>query len=278
MKGVNLEIRSGEIFGLLGPNGAGKTTLISLIVGLAAPSEGDVRLSSKRRPSLVPQDFAFYPMLTGHENLSFFGGMLGLRGTRLRQRMDYAIEFTGLRQVLNQRAGNYSGGIKRRLNLAIGLMPETELLLLDEPTVGVDPQSRAFILDAIRGLRTQGVTVIYTSHYMEEVEYLCDRVAILDHGRVLSCGALDQLLAGDAKLRLSFANDVSSDFLKDLEREFGATATDARTAELRTPLARPLSEIARRCEAHGVEIMRAQHGAKNLEEVFMALTHRSLRD
>lgn len=278
LQGVDLDVARREIFGLLGPNGAGKTTLISLIVGLMAPARGHVSTTLTERPTLVPQDLAFYPMLTGRENLEFFGGMLGLSGGQFTKRMDYAIAVTSLGQVIGQRAGNYSGGIKRRLNLAIGLLADTDLILLDEPTVGVDPQSRAFILDAIRDLRTEGKTVIYTSHYMEEVEYLCDRVAVLDGGRVLIHGSLEQLLVGDEKLRLTFGADVPADFLGALARDFDVLSANTRGAVLRTPLPGPLSSLVTLCETHGIEIMRAQRGAKNLEEVFMSLTRRSLRD
>jgi ABC-2 type transport system ATP-binding protein len=279
LQGVDLRVAAGEIFGLLGPNGAGKTTLISIIVGLAAPTRGRIaRAGSMQRPALVPQDLAFYPMLTGRENLAFFGGMLGLWGARLRRRMDYGIAFAGLAPAIDQRAGDYSGGMKRRLNLAIGLLAETELILLDEPTVGVDPQSRAFILDAIRGLRTEGKTVVYTSHYMEEVEYLCDRVAILDNGRVLTQGRLDTLLTGDSKLRLVFGDAAPAEFLTSLARDFDVVSADTREAVLRTPLRHPLSRLMQLCETHNVEPARLQRGAKNLEEVFMELTRRSLRD
>src|SRR5271165_4625583 len=171
--GVSFELRRGEILGLLGPNGAGKTTLMALISGLKRPQQGEIRrapdVAARGGFALVPQDHAFYPMLTCRENLEFFAGVLGLGGPIGRERIDSAIAVAGLRAVARQRASRCSGGLKRRLNLAIGLVGDPQLLLLDEPTVGVDPQSRAFLLETVRSLRTRGKTVVYTSHYMEEV-------------------------------------------------------------------------------------------------------------
>jgi ABC-2 type transport system ATP-binding protein len=278
MQGLTLDIERGEIFGLLGPNGAGKTTLISLIVGLSKPSRGEIVRDFTRRPSLVPQHLAIYPMLSGRENLRFFGGILGLSGNPLKRRMDYCIEFAGLDAVIGRRAGDYSGGLKRRLNLAIGLLAEPELLLLDEPSVGIDPQSRAFILDAIRKLGRSGTTVIYTSHYMDEIESLCTRVAILDHGRVLVQGPLSAILAGDPHMHLRFDRAAPPALLELLARDYAAFDIQSRAVTLRLPLAQPLSVLAQTCEHHGVNLERVQRGAKNLEDVFMNLTHRSLRD
>ena len=205
---LTLEIPTGGIFGLLGPNGAGKTTLISILAGqLRAPAgriafEGTPLEELRRREpaalGLVPQDFAFYPMLTGAENLRFFAAVQGLGGERLRERVAAVAAFARIENVLGRRAGQLSGGLRRRLNLAIGLLTEPRILLLDEPTVGVDPQSRAFLLESIRGLAASGRTIVYTSHYMEEVEAICDHVAIIDAGRVLRTGALDELLRDDA--------------------------------------------------------------------------------
>jgi ABC-2 type transport system ATP-binding protein len=277
--GIDLEFVRGEIFGLLGPNGAGKTTVISLIVGLLAPARGSIeRAAEAGRPTLVPQDLAFYPMLTGRENLAFFGGMLGLSGHSLARRIDYCIAFAGLEKFIGSRAERYSGGLKRRLNLAIGMLADPELLLFDEPTVGVDPQSRAFILDAIRQLRAAGKTVIYTSHYMEEVEYLCDRIAIIDAGRVLAQGRLADLLSGGEGLRLTFREPPPEPFLEALRIHAEVLIQAPQTLLLRTPLRQPLSGLLALAETQGVEVVRVQRGAKNLEEVFMDLTQRSLRD
>ena len=201
---VELAIPAGGIFGLLGPNGAGKTTLISILAGQLRAAEGRIAVGDEslqslreRRPhclGLVPQELAFYPMLTVLENLRFFGGVQGLRAAPLRQRVDAVAAFARIEGVLKRRAGELSGGLKRRLNLAIGLLTEPEILLLDEPTVGVDPQSRAFLLESIRALGGPGRHVLYTSHYMEEVQAICEHVAILDAGRVLLCGPLAEVL------------------------------------------------------------------------------------
>jgi ABC-2 type transport system ATP-binding protein len=214
LRELSIEVPSGGIFGLLGPNGAGKTTLISILAGqLRAPAGritfGGVPLEELRRrepasfPSvlgLVPQEFAFYPMLSCAENLRFFAAVQGLGGERLRERVAAVAAFARIENVQARRAGELSGGLRRRLNLAIGLLTEPRVLLLDEPTVGVDPQSRAFLLESIRGLAAAGRSIVYTSHYMEEIEAICDHVAIIDGGRVLRQGALSELLRDDAAL------------------------------------------------------------------------------
>ena len=210
---VTLAIPAGGIFGLLGPNGAGKTTLISILAGQLRGSTGTISAGGeplealrRRRPhslGLVPQEYAFYPMLTCAENLRFFGAMQGLAGARLKERVAAAAAFARVESVLRRRAGRLSGGLKRRLNLAIGLLVDPEIVLLDEPTVGVDPQSRAFLLESIRSLR-EGRTIVYTSHYMEEVEAICDHVAIIDHGRVLVSGALSEVVRDGSSLQELF--------------------------------------------------------------------------
>jgi ABC-2 type transport system ATP-binding protein len=207
LRQLSIDVPAGGIFGLLGPNGAGKTTLISILAGQLR-AEGSVTVDGtpleelrRREPAslgLVPQEFAFYPMLTCVENLRFFGAVQGLGGARLRERVDSVANFARIVNVMPRRAGELSGGLRRRLNLAIGLLTEPRILLLDEPTVGVDPQSRSFLLDSIRALAGEGRTLLYTSHYMEEVEAICDHVAIIDAGRVLRQGALAELLRDDA--------------------------------------------------------------------------------
>lgn len=213
---VNLEIPQGSIFGLLGPNGAGKTTLLSILLGLVRKDSGQVHISGldleregpaiRRLCGLAPQEFGFYPMLTAAENLRFYGAVGGMSGSKLIEQVNFAAGAAQLRGHLNQRADRLSGGLKRRLNLALSLLHSPRVLFLDEPTVGVDPQSRAFILDVIRQQRDQhGLTVIYTSHYMDEVQQVCDRAAILDQGRVLMEGSLGDLLKqGDRDLEALF--------------------------------------------------------------------------
>jgi ABC-2 type transport system ATP-binding protein len=205
---LSIAVPGGGIFGLLGPNGAGKTTLISILAGQLRADSGSVTVDGvpleelrRREPAslgLVPQEFAFYPMLTCAENLRFFGGVQGLGGARLRERVAATASFARIDNYMARRSGELSGGLRRRLNLAIGLLTEPRILLLDEPTVGVDPQSRSFLLDSIRALAGEGRTILYTSHYMEEVEAICDHVAIIDAGRVLRQGALAELLSDEA--------------------------------------------------------------------------------
>src|SRR5215831_4923749 len=205
VQSVDLAIRRGEIFGLLGPNGAGKTTTISMACGVVPPSRGTARIAghdirsdtfaAKRAIGLVPQDLALYDELSPRQNLAFFGQLYGLAGDELAQRIDWALGIAGLTDRAGDLVKTFSGGMKRRLNLAAGLIHEPTLLVLDEPTVGVDPQSRRHIFDSIRTLRDRGMTILYTSHYMEEVEELCDRVAIMDAGAIVASGTLAELRA-----------------------------------------------------------------------------------
>jgi ABC-2 type transport system ATP-binding protein len=263
---ISLDIPAGGIFGLLGPNGAGKTTLISILAGQLRAAQGriaagDESLQSarERRPhclGLVPQELAFYPMLTVLENLRFFGGVQGLAPARLRERVQAVTEFGRIESVLERRAGELSGGLKRRLNLAIGLLTEPDILLLDEPTVGVDPQSRAFLLESIRAIAGPGRIIVYTSHYMEEVQAICDRVAIIDAGRVLLAGPLTEVLRGksdDVTLRLRVPGE----------------------AAIASVL---ISQVLEAARAAGCEPLGVEHGQRDLEQVFMQLTNRSLRD
>jgi len=206
LAGLDLEVEEGEIFGLLGPNGAGKTTAISMMCGVVTPSRGSARvggldvarqpLAARRLVGLVPQDLAVYEELSALQNLRFFGGLYDLAGAELAARVDWALELAGLRERAREPVSRYSGGMKRRLNLAAGLLHRPRLVILDEPTVGVDPQSRNHIFATIRALCSeQGMTVLYTSHYMEEVELLCKRVAILDHGALIACSTVEDLVA-----------------------------------------------------------------------------------
>lgn len=204
LQDVDLAIPQGASFGLLGPNGAGKTTLLSLLTGLLPPQQGGIRIAGldpAREPAriraltgLVPQDLAFYPQLTGRENLRFFADVYGLTAVQWPQRLAHCVAVCQLDEVLDQRAAHYSGGLKRRLNLAIGLLHAPQLLYLDEPTVGIDARSRQVIVAAIKALRAQGTTLVYTSHYMEEIEAICDTLAVIDHGRVVARGTTAELV------------------------------------------------------------------------------------
>ena len=262
---LSLTVRRGEVLGLLGPNGAGKSTTVSLAVGLLTPDEGSVVIEGLGAPSaarvrarigVAPQALALYDLLTGEENLRFFGEVYGLSGTALGRRVSECLSFVGLTERAGDRAGDYSGGMKRRLNLAAALVHDPELLLLDEPTVGVDPQSRNEIFDNIEALNRDGRTVIYTTHYMEEAERLCDRIAIIDAGRLLALGTLDELLATHG----------------------GPPTLVAVTAagETRVHTADPLAELNR--IAASTPVLTFHMERPTLEQVFLHLTGRSLRD
>ena len=202
--GVSLTISKGETFGLLGPNGAGKTTAISMICGLLKPDEGSVVVAGEQIATtstrgraaigLVPQDLAIYPDLTGEENLRFFGHLYGMSGDSLAGRVAEVLDLVGLSDRKDDHTKEYSGGMKRRLNIGIGLLHKPQLLVLDEPTVGVDPQSRNAILESVENLSTEGMAVLYTTHYMEEAERLCDRVAIIDEGKIQAEGTRRELV------------------------------------------------------------------------------------
>ncbi|MDB4957345.1 MAG: export transporter ATP-binding protein [Myxococcales bacterium] len=228
VKSVDLEVERGEILGLLGPNGAGKTTTISMACGVVTPSRGSVTIAgialdrepfaAKAKLGLVPQDLALYEELTAIHNLRYFGEIYsnaltpGLRGSELGKRVDWALDVVGLRDRAREPVKQFSGGMKRRLNIAAGLVHKPELLILDEPTVGVDPQSRNYIFDTVRALQAGGMTVIYTSHYMEEVEALCDRVAIMDAGAIVALGKISELVAQYAGkgIELEIAGDAEA--------------------------------------------------------------------
>jgi ABC-2 type transport system ATP-binding protein len=277
--GISLEIARGETFGLLGPNGAGKTTTLSMIVGLLAPDSGSVEVggadpmqpATRRRIGICPQSVSLYPELTGRQNLTFFARLQGLTGQALRERVDWALEFAGLTDRAGGRVGTYSGGMQRRLNLAAGLVHDPEIILCDEPTVGVDPQSRNHLFESIERLRDQGHTILYTTHYMEEAQRLCGRVAILDQGRVLALGSPDELIAahgGTATViaELAGAKPTGLDLPGSLDGQ-----------SLRFESSAPLAEVARLVEK-GLRFDSLNIQQPDLESVFLALTGRRLRD
>ena len=281
---VSLAVPRGCVMGLLGPNGAGKTTLISHLSGALAVQSGEihidgqplqqVRAKAPTRIAVAPQDQAFYPMLTVAENLACFAAAGGLSGARKKVRIEACTRFSQLEQFAGVRAERLSGGLKRRLNLAIALLPEPELMLFDEPTVGVDPQSRAFILDAIKSLAQQGAAVIYASHYMEEIEAIADRVAILDHGRVLREGSLEELLSKSAMLLTLAADGLDEAMLS----RFGTVEPGGVHWRVLLHGGTGPGPVLATLEAEGIEVRHAEFGRHDLEQLFMALTHRSLRD
>jgi ABC-2 type transport system ATP-binding protein len=205
LKGIDLSVQRGEIFGLLGPNGAGKTTLISILCGLARPTSGDIQLDGHLLPSglqavkpligVVPQDIALYPTLTARENLQFFGAMYGLQSNELNSKISDWLQKLGLSEAADRRLDTFSGGMKRRVNLIASILHRPKLLILDEPTVGVDVQSRNAIIDQLELLNKEGMTIIYTSHHLEEAQDFCTKVAIMDYGQIILTGKPDELIS-----------------------------------------------------------------------------------
>ncbi|HEX5127052.1 MAG TPA: ABC transporter ATP-binding protein [Rhodocyclaceae bacterium] len=288
LSGVSLTAARGQVLGLLGPNGAGKTTFISHLSGLLPIQEGDISINGEAlahvrkhtpaRIAVAPQDYAFYPMLTVEENLQCFAAAGRIGKSKIRQRVAACIAFAQLERFATARAEHLSGGLKRRLNLAIALLPEPELILFDEATVGVDPQSRAFILDAVKTLADKGAAVIYTSHYMEEIEAIADRVVILDHGKVLRDGTLAALLdEGAAQLQLS-VDEIDHSKLADLLASFGALRSQHDNCIVTLNPGQTPGPVLAAVEAAGGRIRHAKFGHYNLEQLFMSLTQRSLRD
>ncbi|MBI5705565.1 MAG: ABC transporter ATP-binding protein [Armatimonadetes bacterium] len=272
---VSFGVERGEVFGLLGPNGAGKTTTLNMITGFLRPDSGAVAVASERSKSqsigLSPQSVALYDDLTGEENLRFFGSLYNLSGQKLRERVDWALRFAGLHDRRRDLVGKYSGGMKRRLNLATGLIHQPEILILDEPTVGVDPQSRNHIFDGIEQLKKDGLTVIYTTHYMEEAQRLCDRVAIMDAGKILALDTVPNLLKNHAT-----ASAIVGETLRPIEGEppvegfwEGTSFRISSTNPLKT-----LSDL----QSAGIETVSLHIERPNLESVFLNLTGRTLRD
>lgn len=289
LKGVDLRVRDGSVFGLLGPNGSGKTTLISILTGLLQPVSGTVRIDGRDLgrdlaaiqafTSLVPQENAFYPTLTVTENLAFFASVQSINVADRATRISEALAITGLERASGQRAARLSGGMKRRLSIALGLLNRPRLLFLDEPTVGIDPQSRHFLLDAIRTINAAGTTVVYSSHYMDEVESLCDEIGILDNGTLLLQGSLRELLreAHVQRLRIDASMPLSAQQRSVLEHNFGARISGARI-EVDACAAESLQGILEALRRAQISVAAVRYGAADLQELFLGLTRTALRD
>jgi len=290
---VNVSIQEGEIFGLLGPNGAGKSTTISMICGLLKMDGGDIvidglsvashALEVKRRIGLVPQDLALYNTMTAAENVTFFGRLYGLRGKLLKERVEEALTFTGLSDRAKEKPATFSGGMKRRLNIACAIMHRPKLIIMDEPTVGIDPQSRNHILESVKELNRLGSTVIYTSHYMEEVAAICDRVAIMDKGHIIACGTEKELrerVAKEEKIVIK-ATNITPELINELNLHPRITRVESKEGFIEIYL--PASQG----ELQDILYIFAKHegiiGSLNIEEpdletLFLSLTGRTLRD
>lgn len=291
--GVSFEVRSGEIYGLLGPNGAGKTTTMSMIAGLLAPDAGRITFDGvdlaadpilfKSRLGVVPQEVAIYEELTARENLHFWGGMYGLGGRKLRQAIDEALDLVGLTGRSKEPVKGFSGGMKRRLNLSLGLIHQPKAVLMDEPTVGIDPQAREKLLDVVKRVAENGTSVLYTTHYLEEAERLCQRIGIIDQGRILAEGTLEELqrMVGEAEvvtLRGGFIVDKAREKLEALEGVRLISAEEGRLVLATEGEGRGAAELLSIIYQQGIPIDSVSIEPPSLNGLFLKLTGRALRD
>ena len=295
VKGISFDIREGEIFSLLGPNGAGKTTTIAMLSTLFKPTSGDAiidghsitkdAMAVKQVIGVVPQELALYEDLSARENLVFWGQMYGLSGRKLNDRVEEVLKQIDLVERAKNKVKTYSGGMKRRVNIGVGLLHKPRLLFMDEPTVGIDPQSRRAILDTVKDLNQQGMTVLYTTHYMEEAAELSNRVGIIDHGELIALGTQEELTrkVGEMDtliLHISENEDSKTlaALLKGLDCVLDATATDHQVSVI-TPQAEDiLAPVVSKANESGIKIRSIDIREPNLEAVFLHLTGRALRD
>lgn len=289
--GVSFELAAGELFGLLGPNGAGKTTLLSIVSCLLEATSGEARILGRtastrdkqlrRLIGIVPQELAIYGELTARENLNFFGSLYGIDGEPLRRRADEVLAAIGLTDRASDRVESFSGGMKRRLNLGAAIMHEPRLLLLDEPTTGVDPQSRNHIFEEVRRLAGLGVCVVYTSHYIEEVQALCSRIGIIDRGRLIACDDLPSLLkrmTGLIRFRVPQASAELHDRLRQIPgveiNGSDGPCLELKCGDVKTALMRLVALL----NELRMELISLETTEPNLERVFLHLTGHALRD
>ncbi len=289
---VSFHVQAGEVYGLLGPNGAGKSSTIRVLSCLAKPDSGSVRINGmdivreqgkvKRTIGIVPQDFALYDDFSARENLIFFGRLYGISGRELKIRADELLEAVGLLERGNEAVGTFSGGMKRRINIAAGLMHKPKMLYLDEPTVGIDPQSRRNILDLVKTLNAGGLTVLYTTHYMEEAEELCHRIGVIDQGKIIAEGTLSEMrsMAGEtAPIRLELRDNLSKPQLEQLRTIAEEVITQDKTITLFTRDPKTaLSGILQMLADFGAHVHHLELDEPDLETVFLKLTGRRLRD
>ncbi len=289
---ISFQVQKGEIFGFLGPNGAGKTTTINMICSLLKPDEGSIFIdetdiqfeSAKIRNKLgvVPQETALYEELSAEENLMFWGSLYGMSGKVLKARVAELLELTALKKRGKERIKNYSGGMKRRLNMAAGMIHNPKLLLLDEPTVGIDPQARHKMLKMVQDVAGKGTTILYTTHYMDEAELLCDRLAIIDHGRILVVGTqkeIQQIVGENRLLKVSgiFSREAAELFVKQIE-DLALISLKENEVVYGLPIKFGTGEFIEKLVAAGFQIDNLSIKEPNLDTVFLKLTGRELRD
>ncbi|MDD2494738.1 MAG: ABC transporter ATP-binding protein [Tissierellia bacterium] len=290
---VSFEVKKGEVFGLLGPNGAGKSTTISMISTLFPPTKGNIIFEGynildnpkkiRNKLGVVPQDIALYPTLSGYENLSFWGNVYGLKGAELKKRINEIADIVGLNGRIKDKVDKYSGGMKRRINIGAALLHKPDLLIMDEPTVGIDPQSRNHILDTVLELNKQGMTIIYTSHYMEEVEYLCSRVCIMDEGKIIASGTqheLVELINGKTQINIKTdkIDESLEECLKNISGVYAIKTMDDIISLYGENVDILLAEIIDKVTKYGRRIESIDVKKPNLESVFLHLTGKALRD
>ncbi|HEX4665804.1 MAG TPA: ABC transporter ATP-binding protein [Chthoniobacterales bacterium] len=286
---VSLALEPGEFFGLLGPNGAGKTTLMSLVAGIRPPDRGEILLEGKKfrhqrieqraQLGFVPQALALYEELSGEENLRLFGRLYGLHGSVLRERVEEGLLAAGLQDRRRDEVKTYSGGMRRRLNVVVAILHRPKLLLCDEPTVGVDPQSRNAIFEFVQKLNAEGMTIVYSTHYMEEATRLCSRIGIIDHGKLLALGTLDELLVQlpfAEQIRIARNETIAAQL--DALREFGSIAATEEAFVLTPREDLRLSEFFAAVERLGLSYRYFTVTRPTLENVFLHLTGKTLRD
>jgi len=293
LQGLELSIQKGIIYGLLGPNGAGKSTFINIVAGLVKADGGTLEIAGKPvitsnkavkgMMGFVPQDLAIYEDLTAYENIAFFASLYGLRGSEKKEKVEKALEFVALADRKKDLAKNYSGGMKRRLNLACGICHEPEIIFLDEPTVGIDPQSRNHIMESIKELNRMGKTVIYTTHYMEEAEELCDQIGIIDHGKIIAEGKLrdlQKIISENELIYIEIDGDASSaaETLADIKDVLSASAEEEGILVTHNGEEHVLGNVVNKLTVNGLEIRKIESRMPNLEDVFLSMTGRTLRD
>jgi ABC-2 type transport system ATP-binding protein len=285
LNGASLELNRGELLGLLGPNGAGKTTLIRSITGRVVLDRGRIEIDGRELPpaerrrqlGIVPQEIALYALLTARENLEAFGQLNGVTGATLRERVARALEWTGLADRAKEPIKNFSGGMKRRLNIACGVLHEPRLILLDEPTVGVDPQSRERIYEMLATLRSAGATLLVTTHHLEEAESRCDRIAIIDHGKLIAVGTLAELIestVGGERLVVLALDRPAAGAMSGLERGPDPRSLHARVRDI----GQELPALLERVRAAGLRVEDVEVRRRGLHEVFIHLTGKDLRE